>query len=543
MTTVTPPTPPPPVPPANVPRGLPTLTVQTPPPGLAELPTGTRIEGTVVVDGSEGSKATVQIQTNYGTLTVQTALPLSRGAELNLILTTVGSNLALLLAAIDGKAPHVALRAANFMPPPGTSGAGAAQGTAQGPAAAGAAGPATLVGTTVPATFVRPAPFLAAPGPGSLAPPLAPGSGAPPAGTPTAFGTQAMPGAGASAPGGGAPAGPAAPGTAPVAGMPPVVPGTRIAVQVASVIEAGRAAVQTAVTPPSAPVGLAVGHQVSAVVTGVATTGQPVVQTPLGILSLATDASLPRGTELVLRIAGPPSAATAGTAEPAPATPFALFRGPGWPTLDETLQALGQASPPTHDAVIAALPQANAHLSNNILFFLSALRGGDVSSWLGDQAIRILSRDRPHLVTRLGEEFRHISAMSHEPVAGDWRIALVPFFHQQQLEQLRLYLKPYGGDEDEDSGPEGTRFIIDVDLSNLGRMQFDGLVRDDHKRLDLIVRSHEPLPRRMQDDIRTIFEEANELTGVVGGLTFQAAPPNFVDIAPRGGGGGSDVIA
>ena len=195
--------------------------------------------------------------------------------------------------------------------------------------------------------------------------------------------------------------------------------------------------------------------------------------------------------------------------------------------------------------VTSVLPRADTQLAASILFFIAALRGGDVSGWLGNDALRVLQRDRPNLTSRLRDEFREIGSMASKPMAGDWRIALIPFFSGSDIEQARLFLRPYGGDDpDNDGAPKGTRFIIDVDLSRFSRLQLDGLVRDEHKRLDLIVRSEQPLPTEMQNDIRTIFREANELTGIEGGLTFQAAPPNFVEVLPdEDDEEGSDLIA
>ena len=34
----------------------------------------------------------------------------------------------------------------------------------------------------------------------------------------------------------------------------------------------------------------------------------------------------------------------------------------------------------------------------------------------------------------------------------------------------------------------------------------------------------------MQGDIRDIFENANSVTGLKGGIVFQAAPPDFVKV-------------
>jgi hypothetical protein len=84
--------------------------------------------------------------------------------------------------------------------------------------------------------------------------------------------------------------------------------------------------------------------------------------------------------------------------------------------------------------------------------------------------------------------------------------------------------------QDDDKGDTETRFVLDVGLSRLGRIQLDGLIGERDKRLDLIIRSQQPLPGAMRNDIRDIFINAGEITGMKGGLSFQAAPPNFVEI-------------
>jgi hypothetical protein len=64
--------------------------------------------------------------------------------------------------------------------------------------------------------------------------------------------------------------------------------------------------------------------------------------------------------------------------------------------------------------------------------------------------------------------------------------------------------------------------MLDVELSRIGPLQIDGLVRD--KRLDLVVRTREALPDEMRHDINRIFSDAGDITGFKGVLTFQAGP-------------------
>ena len=51
--------------------------------------------------------------------------------------------------------------------------------------------------------------------------------------------------------------------------------------------------------------------------------------------------------------------------------------------------------------------------------------------------------------------------------------------------------------------------------------------------IDLIVRTVEPLSSPMNDDIRRIFVDACELTGMKGAVGFQSAPPDFIEVAPK----------
>ncbi len=543
MTTITPQQPPPPpAPPPSAPKALPSVIVSSPPEALTKLLAGSQFEGTVA---TAGSKTGIQLTTIYGTLQIQTTLPLEKGATLNLILQNLVPEVQLQIATINGRLPHVALRGQT---PPQVQAQPAAT-AAAGPSTimpqATGTGPAGLIGTAATVTLLRP-PVPASPGVQPTVPgqggvtPHAPGTGGPthPAKPSTLPAAAARPAAGA--PGAAA----ARPGTAQAAPAP-LVQGTHIPVRIVAV------RVPAAGAPLPAPPALAQavpaqGQTMTATVTNTATPGQTVLQSPLGPISLATSTPLPRGTSVTLEVTGQPVPPDTAKPPPPPLGPVSIFRAQDWPALREAVQVLQQVDPQAaHQLAAQVIPRPDSQLAANILFFVAALRGGDIRGWLGDQNLREIERIRPDLAPRLGEEFRQIGAFSREPLIGDWRIVLIPFFTGQDTEQVRLFLKPYGGEDgDETASPQGIRFVVDVNLSRLGRLQLDGLVRDDKKRLDLIVRSDEPLPATMQNDIRAIFENAAELTGINGGVSFQAAPPDFVEIAPEPGNGrGPDLVA
>ncbi|MEE8280097.1 MAG: hypothetical protein V3R55_05290, partial [Alphaproteobacteria bacterium] len=282
--------------------------------------------------------------------------------------------------------------------------------------------------------------------------------------------------------------------------------------------------------------GLAPGQTLTGTVAGMTASNQPMVHTRAGVVALATRTPLPQGGTVTFQVTGDPVPPPAPETAPLRGALEGLAFSRNWPNLDEALVALNDANPVLAQHLVnAVIPRPDAHLGANILFFLAALRGGDIRGWLGDGPGRLLQRVRPDVMARLKDDFGRLARLAEDPGPGDWRIALIPVHNGDQIERIRLFLRGHGEDEEEGIGDrKGTRFVIDVELDRFGRLQLDGLVRARNKRLDLIVRTAAPLPAQMHDDIRRIFRDANELTGITGGVGFQAAPPNFVEVLRQG---------
>ena len=225
----------------------------------------------------------------------------------------------------------------------------------------------------------------------------------------------------------------------------------------------------------------------------------------------------------------------AGTAEALPTHGIRLhaIMAERWPALQEAVYILNEVNPAAAQQLVnAVLPQPGAALGSNILFFLMALSGGELHGWFGDGPIRALKRAKPELLARLRDDFRQIERIAREPGPGEWRTTLIPFLNGAEIDPIRLSLRNAAEDDANDGsdGAKGTRFIIDLDLSRLGRFQLDGLIHHGEKRMDLIVRTDDSLPRPIENGIRDIFQDAADVTGIKGGIAFQAAPPNFIEV-------------
>ena len=168
-----------------------------------------------------------------------------------------------------------------------------------------------------------------------------------------------------------------------------------------------------------------------------------------------------------------------------------------------------------------------------LLTFLLALRTGDIRHWLGASPTRVLTQLKPALLRRLRDDFTGLKRIADESPGTEGRLFSIQLSSGGEIEQIRLWLHRQNEDANENEGSRtkpGIRFVIEVNLSRLGRIQFDGFVEDKAKRFHLIVRTDNQLSDEIQHGIRTLFENANDNIGVTGGLAFQSAPANFIEI-------------
>lgn len=447
--------------------------------GAAAPPVGTVLNGVIAVQ-QPGGIAAIRLD-NGGTIQVRTAFPLPANGQIALQIAASGPPAQFVLLSVnEHPVGRTSVRSAAATPPAAGGGQGAAESSA-------ANMPPLGQGRVVTATVAR----IEAPIPG--------------AGTASSGSAAATPAA--SSPG----AAPTAVGPVAAASIATrLAVGTQLEVRVLALAgarplaaEAGRAVIQGTVGPATPG-------------------GRTVVRAPFGILSLAAGAAPAPGSPITLEVIGPvrpaPPPSQAAAAPPGPA-----LLSHDWGALREALQALSQIDPGLAQAVLDnVVPQPGPKLAASMLFLIAALRAGNVRGWLGDAASQALERGAgDRLLRRLGADFGALQRLAHD-VAGEWRAFFIPIF-DGELQQMRLFVHHREHPDGEDAAEDpGQRFVVEVDLSRLGPLQLDGLIRK--RRFDLILRSQRPLGERMRDDITRIFTGAAEAGGMGGGITFQTLP-------------------
>ena len=358
-------------------------------------------------------------------------------------------------------------------------------------------------------------------------------------GTPSSPTAQTTPATGPSQPAGAA-------GTRPQAGINAktintVIPsGTRFNANVIKVDAPTSAPANQSATPSpaintgqntNAVLTMARGTIMTGTVTGLTSSGQPILQLPSAIIALDVQGRVIVGSKITIEITGDaqaPKQTTAASALIQAGGRETFVKSNSWNSLNEALKAIEISDPGRFNQIIQnVMPQVGSKLSSQILFFISALRSGDIKNWLGETPVRLIERERPGLLGRIGNEFQTMGKLADDPSNGDWRMAMIPLYHNERVDRIRLYQRnARNKNKDND---DGKRFVLDFDLSKLGHMQIDGLVKSDDSRVDVIIRTEKSLGRKAQMEIAQIYNDAAELTGIGGGIAFQSSPGNFVE--------------
>lgn len=265
------------------------------------------------------------------------------------------------------------------------------------------------------------------------------------------------------------------------------------------------------------------------------------LQTPVSDIAIGTQIALNITQSTTLAAAAQNTLGTTLTA-PLPSLNSASFFTPEiWQIMQEIQATLIQANPQVAQAFTNIIPNAGApaQLNATALFFIAALRSGDLQSWLGEKTVETLKRaGKGDLLSRLGREMSSLSRLSSEPAPQEWRTLSLPMAWQNDIHKLVLHYRREnkdGSDNEQNGTGTKTRFIMDVNLSQMGKVQLDGLFIGNPEgvgRLDLILRTEQGFSQAMKQDMRIAYKNALDDTNFTGELSFQGQIDGWVNITP-----------
>jgi hypothetical protein len=216
--------------------------------------------------------------------------------------------------------------------------------------------------------------------------------------------------------------------------------------------------------------------------------------------------------------------------------------------LTESLQIYPTSSTPAQG--LKSTPDINVD-SGGALQFLSYLSRGGLSDSFGKalQTTPSLVNLFPHLANlatalpsfikkidnkevsiqepkKLKADLEALQKLPEQLSDDEWNFTLVPINDGQKLITAKLFTKhPQHLEEDNQTS---RRFIVELDMDKLGHIKIDGLLTSNQGKssLNLAVKSSEPLPSDMQEELRSLFKISEEITGHSGSISFAKIQAN-----------------
>lgn len=266
------------------------------------------------------------------------------------------------------------------------------------------------------------------------------------------------------------------------------------------------------------------------------------IATALGKLRLPMALDIETGSQIAFEIVaqdnrepglGPQATSTVPSL---PSRTIASEPARDWPALRDLATALQTVDPSVTETL---LPKAGMALGPSLLAFLAGMRsGGNARAWLGKAAVDALdATTRDRLIERLTAELSTEAKVSAITDKTGWQTVAVPVLDGERLNEIRFHFQKRRQGKGSKDESQGNRFVIETNLSALGPLQLDGLVR--MKRFDLIVRTSRPMPDAMQRDIETLFTRTLSESDYLGGVSFRgdmAQGPATAATTPRSAG-------
>lgn len=265
-------------------------------------------------------------------------------------------------------------------------------------------------------------------------------------------------------------------------------------------------------------------QQMIATVVGKGPDGQLLLSTGQDSLFIRQGSNFPEGTKLVFRLLPP---------DPEPDLTLPPVDGSDAPAMQRAMTALAQVEPVLAQQVMQRhIPQPNEILPSTLLLLFNAIQEGGVHGWLRSIADGQFNKaSKLELVAAMAEEMNKAGGLARDTMAGQWQTWPIPLYDGSHFQMLRLYVRH---DHDRRPGtpgrtaPPNTRFLINMQMSQLGPLQIDGLSAK--KQLDLILRSEAPLPAYLPNELRTLYIRNLEALGLAGSLTFQTGRSHWIEI-------------
>lgn len=207
-----------------------------------------------------------------------------------------------------------------------------------------------------------------------------------------------------------------------------------------------------------------------------------------------------------------------------------------WTVLSEAVETLSKTDAAAFENFKAVLPSISPKLPALMLSYVkAATKNVPLETWLGEQNVEALRKTDggEALLKRLEREFTPKKAADKQETP--WKGFDIPFLTGTAVEPVSLYLQRPPEDLDRRAAAQksgsGVRFVVDLNLSRLGRIQLEGLANRQNRTFSLVIRTQNVLPDGAEARIKSLFTQTLSALSYAGGVQVRQTD-DFIDFTP-----------
>lgn len=210
-----------------------------------------------------------------------------------------------------------------------------------------------------------------------------------------------------------------------------------------------------------------------------------------------------------------------------------FFRAENWSILQDAIETIAQVQPSLAQAIVASVPSPAqpTQMMPSILFFMAAIKGGNLGEWIGEKGLKILeSSGSDKLLSQIKTESQVMARLGSDTQGAEWKSYALPLGHEGDMFKMALHVRDDGGRNNADTDKNAhdtTRFIFDLKLPRMGALQLDGLFQNalhsqnsSQGQLDVVLRTENHFSKAMRQEMRKIYASAMEKSRLYGELHF-----------------------
>lgn len=207
-----------------------------------------------------------------------------------------------------------------------------------------------------------------------------------------------------------------------------------------------------------------------------------------------------------------------------------------WTVLSEAVETLSKTDAAAFENFKAVLPSISPKLPALMLSYVkAATKNVPLETWLGEQNAEAVRKTEggEALLKRLEREFTPKKAADKQETP--WKGFDIPFLTGTAVEPVSLYLQRPPEDLDRRAAAQksggGVRFVVDLNLSRLGRIQLEGLANRQNRTFSLVIRTQNVLPDGAEARIKSLFTQTLSALSYAGGVQVRQTD-DFIDFTP-----------